>query len=47
MEPKDKSQCKAVISSIDWSVDNRQICVTYKHENVVAVWNVSTAEKIY
>ena len=47
LEPKDKAICKAQISNIDWSVDGRQICASFKVENIVIVWNVSTCQKIY
>ena len=47
IEPKDKANCKAQISNIDWSVDGRLICASYKVENVAVVWNINTCEKIY
>jgi acid phosphatase class B len=40
---KEKITVKAVIANIDWSMDGRLICVTFKVENVVVVWNVCTA----
>jgi len=47
IEPKDKANCKAQISHIDWSVDGRLICASFKVENVAVVWNINTCEKIY
>lgn len=47
LEPKDKLNCKAQISYIDWSVDGRLVCVSIKHENIVVIWNISTCKKVY
>ena len=47
IEPKDKANCKAQISNIDWSIDGRLICASFKVENVAVVWNINTCEKIY
>ena len=47
IEPKDKTNCKAQISHLDWSIDGRLICATFKVENVAVVWNVTTCEKVY
>ena len=34
IEPKDKVNCKAQISNIDWCVDARLICASFKGVNV-------------
>ena len=47
VEPKDKSSCKSHISNIDWSLDGRLICVTIKADNLIAVWDVNTCQKVF
>ena len=47
IEPKDKVNCKAHISNIDWSVDGRLICASFKGVNVAIVWNINTCQNIY
>jgi hypothetical protein len=46
-EPKDsKGKYKAQVASIDWSTCGRFIVVAFKVENLVAVWDVHTCNKI-
>lgn len=47
IEPKDKANCKALISNIDWSVDGNLICCCFKAENLVVVWNINTCEMVH
>lgn len=47
IEPKDKLNSKAQISFLDWSVDGRFVCATFKVENVAVVWNIFTCEKVF
>ena len=47
IEPKDKTNCKAQISHLDWAIDGRLICASFKIENVAVVWNISTCKKVY
>ena len=47
IEPKDKVNCKAQISNIDWSVDGRFICASFKVVNVAIVWNINTCQNVY
>jgi hypothetical protein len=47
VEPKDKGRCKAVISSIDWSLDSKFIVACYKVENYIVVWNVVDCKRVF
>ena len=47
IESKDKLNSKAQISFLDWSVDGRFVCATFKVENVAVVWNIFTCEKVF
>jgi hypothetical protein len=43
----EKNNSKAAITSIDWSIDGKFICVAVKNENLVIVWNINTCEQIF
>ncbi len=47
IEAKDKSKSKAQISNLDWSIDGRMVCASFKTENLVVVWNIHTCQKIF
>jgi len=32
---------------MDWSIDGRLLCVSFKVENIVVIWNISTCEKVF
>lgn len=40
-------KCKAVISNLDWSIDSRLVCASFKNENLIVVWNINTCQKVF